>query len=178
VECKSENQTGYLPTLHLLVPYYGALYHSPCKQNVILTRWPVVIPLEVTKVARLMGQSMDDHYSVIERKTTEIGPERENPAVAAEDFCQDVRGWICNPEAMKGVEETSSGHRRKLAQPLDNNHLVIAQTDAPGEHIETIRDKGRVKTSKFGHCLKAFQGCQVNGFVKGCLERPRNASKV
>ena len=114
MERKAEDPTGYLPTLHSLVFYAGNPKHVLCEWNVFLTRWSVVIPLELAMVETFMGKCVDHRDGVVEWEAAEICLERENLVVTAGEVCQDTRSWIRGPEVMKDAEETPDGHRCKL----------------------------------------------------------------
>ena len=172
--------TGYFPTLRPLISHVRNLDHMPREWSAFLARKSVVVPLEVAEVSILASrhQRVNDRYGVVERETGEVGVGRENPVVTSANIFQNVRGWICFPKMGKGMQERSCGHGRKLFQPLHNHHLVVTDADTANKHIETIDDESRVHACEIGRCREVFGSRQVDGFVQGYLECPRNASKI
>ena len=159
--------------------YLGNLGHMLCEWNKFLASRFVVVPSgDVTATPTFVNRTVDNFHGVIERKIVEICLERKNPAITPAKVNQSTRSWIRYPKMVKGTEQASNGHHRKPVQPLHNHTLATTDTDTPNKHVETVHCEGRVRAGEVGDCRKVFRGSQVDRFVQGCLEGPRNASKV
>ena len=79
-----------------------------------------------------------------------------------------------------GVKKRQGGHHCKLLEPLHDSHITFVDIHlhTTNESTEAIRNKGGVKVGECRHRCKVFQGGEVDGFVQGSLEHPRNTSQV
>ena len=156
MERKAEGRIWSFPVLHLLVLYSSSFSHMPCKGYKLLPRGSVVVPFEVVRVPIFTDGSVNIDYRVKEWKTPEICLERKYPIILSANVGQDARSRICGSETMKGAEETCGGHCCELLRPLHDYDLVIVETEASNEDIETIRDEGGSKASEFRHRHEAL----------------------
>ena len=80
----------------------------------------------------------------------------------------------------EGVEETGSGRNGKLLEPslYHHNPKETVDADAVDEDVEATGNKGWVEFSKFRCCCEVFESYEVDKFVQGCLEDPRDALQI
>ena len=89
MECKAEDPAGHLSGLHPLVFFLGHFDHVSRECSKFLIRRSVVGPLDIGRALVPVDRSMKVGYYVVERETSEVGPEGKDLAVTSTYVRQD-----------------------------------------------------------------------------------------
>jgi hypothetical protein len=143
--------------------------------NVLLNGEFVVMPLDVTGVTELNSDGVDRGHRGMEREICEIDLRGEGIIVTLSKVRQDIRSWIGGCKMMNSTEEAAGRSCSESFQTSQNHHLSAADVNTTDEDFETIRNDGGIKVRKIWDGCEVLEGGQVDSFVEGSLEDPRNA---
>ena len=179
MEREAEDPTWHLSMLHPLVFELSNVEEVAGSRGMF--KWG---GFKTTPLKGSMFPALDEHlvngiHSVGKLVATEINVGWENLRVAQSHVFEHAGSRIHDREMRDGVEKTLGGDRCELLQALDNHQITIADIDTTKEDIETVCNEGGVKVGGYQQKQsKVCHGCQVNDFVQGCLEHPRDASHI